>query len=418
MSNRRGNLDKLLAVNDEKQSNEIARRTKLLYTPLDLPSYHERAMNDKRNVTTSLLEHKSKMAADTNIASHHGKKKSSQSSKPPSLQPMRQNKHPLKLREKSIQEKIHNNSKNSSYATINYSKEKTKDACSVIKTSYPVISNLNQPLYTTIESATKNSTVNIEPMYKVLAVSSSSCSNNKIQVQEQNKTSQPSATLLNRQKQCGLFTSFESGKSTVVALATSNSLHADNSNIIGGPALTDSTTAKSAQMIVQVEPREQVKAVLLSRQQADNDDDRNRNEITAPRMMLKNSPMSMALTSTTAFPTSVSKLHNNVNSLDESEKKMTFTDGDSQIINQQPSQQSSTMMSIEKYNMITNNVKKKVQPTTLLNRLSSSSCPAARTVPNAQKLVEEGSLEYNLQSLTNELSDIRRLFELIQSKTI
>ena len=124
--------------------------------------------------------------------------------------------------------------------------------------------------------------------------------------------------------------------------------------------------------------------------------------------------MSMALTSTTAFPTCVSKLHNNVNSLDESEKKTTFTDGDSQIINQQPSQQqSSTMMSIEKNNMITNNVKKKVQPTTLLNRLSSSSCPAARTVPNAQKLVEEGSLEYNLQS-----RDIRRLFELIQSKTI
>jgi hypothetical protein len=257
-------------------------------------------------------------------------------------------------------------------------------------------------------------------MYKVLAVSSSSCSNNKIQVQEQNKTSQPSAMLLDRQKQCGLFTSFESGKSTVVVLATSNSLHVDNSNIIGGPALTDSTTAKSAQMIVQVEPREQVKAVLPSWRHTDNDDDRNSNEITAPRMMLKNAPMSMALTSTTAFPTRVSKLHNNVNSLDECEKKMTFTDGDSQIVNQQPSQQQrSTMMSVEKYNMITNNdKKKKVQPTTLLNCLSSSSCPAARTVPNAQKLVEEGSLEYNLQSLTNELSDIRRLFELIQSKTI
>ena len=405
MSNRRGTLDMLLAANDEKQRNEIARRTKLLYTPLDLPSYDDRAMNDKftikktMNAETSLLQHK-RITADNIIVSHHGKKKSSQSSKPPSLQPMRRNKHPLKLREKSIPEKNQDNS-NSSYATRNYSKEKTKDACCV-ETSSPV---RNQPLLHTIKSATKNSSLNDEPMYKVLAVSSSSYSS-KSRVQQQNETSQP-ATLLDSKQQFGYFKSLESGR-TVVVLASNS--HADNSNIICGPALTDSPTAKSAQMIVQVEPREQVK-VVLSRH-ADNDDDRNSNEITAPRMMM-NAPMSMALTST-AFPTRGSnKLHNNVNILDESEKKMTFA-GDSRIVNQQPQQ--SAMMSIDNC-MITNNDKKVQQPKTLLTCLSSSSC-TTRTNPYEQKLVEEGSFEYNLQSLTNELSDIRHIFELIQSHKI
>lgn len=390
MSTRRGTSDMLLVANDEKQRNEIARRTKLLYTPLDLPSYDDRAMNDKftikktMNAETSLLQHKSN-TADNISASHNGKKKSSQSSTPPSLQPMRRNKHPLKLREKSIPEKNQDNSN-----SRNYSKEKTKDACCV-ETSSPV---RNQPLLHTIKSATKNSSLNDEPMYKVLAVSSSSSYSSKSRVQQQNKTSQP-ATLLDSKQQFGYFKSLESGR-TVVVLASNG--HADNSNIVRGPALTDSPTAKSAQMIVQVEPREQVK-VVPSRHADNDDDDRNSNEITAPRMMT-NASMSMALTGT-AFPTRGGKLHNNVNSLDESEKKMTFA-GDSRIVNQQPQQSD----------------KKVQQPKTLLTRLSSSSSCTTRTIPYEQKLVDEGSFEYNLQSLTNELSDIRHIFELIQSQTI
>ena len=403
----------LLAANDEKQRNEIARRTKLLYTPLDLPSYDDRAMNDKftikmtMNAETSLLQHKSNTAVDNISASHHGKKKSSQSSKPPSLQPMRRNKHPLKLlREKSIPEKNQDNT-NSSYATRNYCKEKTKDACCVIETlSSPV---RNQPLLHTIKSATKNSTVNVEPMYKVLAVSSSSSYGSKSRVAQQNKTSQPSATVLDGKLP------LESGR-TVVVLASNG--RADNSNIIRGPALTDSPTAKSAQMIVRVEPRERVKVVPKSRHaNNDDDDDRNGNEITAPRMMM-NASMSMALTGT-AFPTrGGNELHNrHINSLDEGEKKMTFA-GDGRIVNQQPQQ--SAMMSIDNYMMITNNDKEVQQePKTLLTCLSSSSSSCTRTIPYEQKLVEEeGSFEYNLQSLTNELSDIRHIFELIQSKTI
>ena len=395
----------LLAANDEKQRNEIARRTKLLYTPLDLPSYDDRAMNDKftikmtMNAETSLLQHKSNTAVDNISASHHGKKKSSQSSKPPSLQPMRRNKHPLKLlREKSIPEKNQDNT-NSSYATRNYSKEKTKDACCVIETSSSPVRN--QPLLHTIESATKNSTVNVEPMYKVLAVSSSSSYSSKSRVAQQNKTSQPSGTLLDGKLP------LESGR-TVVVLASDG--RADNSNIIRGPALTDSPTAKSARMIVRVKPRrERVKVVPSRHADNDDDDDRNGNEITAPRMMM-NASTSMTLTGT-AFPTrGGNKLHNrHINSL-----KMTFA-GDGRIVNHQPQQ--SAMMSIDNYMMITNNDKKVQQPKTLLTCLSSST--SSSTTPYEQKLVEEeGSFEYNLQSLTNELSDIRHIFELIQSKTI
>jgi hypothetical protein len=400
----------LLAANDEKQRNEIG-RTKLLYTPLDLPSYDDRAMNDKftikmtMNAETSLLQHKSNTADDIS-ASHHGKKKSSQSSKPPSLQPMRRNKHPLKLlREKSIPEKNQDNT-NSSYATRNYSKEKTKDACYCVETSSSPVRN--QPLLHTIESATKNSTVNVEPMYKVLAVSSSSSYSSKSRVAQQNKTSQPSATLLDGKLP------LESGR-TVVVLASNG--RADNSNIIRGPALTDSPTGKSARMIVRVEPRrERVKVVPSRHADNDDDDDRNGNEITAPRMMM-NASMSMASTGT-AFPTrGGNELHNrHINSLDEGEKKMTFA-GDGRIVNQQPQQ--SAMMSIDNYMMITNNDKEVQQePKTLLTCLSSSSSSCTRTTPYEQKLVEVGSFEYNLQSLMNELSDIRHIFELIQSKTI
>jgi hypothetical protein len=169
-------------------------------------------------------------------------------------------------------------------------------------------------------------------------------------------------------------------------------------------------------MIVRVEPRERVKVVPKSRHaNNDDDDDRNGNEITAPRMMM-NASMSMALTGT-AFPTrGGNELHNrHINSLDEGEKKMTFA-GDSRIVNQQPQQ--SAMMSIDNYMMITNNDKEVQQePKTLLTCLSSSS--SSSTTPYEQKLVEEeGSFEYNLQSLMNELSDIRHIFELIQSKTI
>jgi hypothetical protein len=96
---------------------------------------------------------------------------------------------------------------------------------------------------------------------------------------------------------------------------------------------------------------------------------------------------------------------------------MTFA-GDGRIVNHQPQQ--SAMMSIDNYMMITNNDKKVQQePKTLLTCLSSSSSSCTRTIPYEQKLVEEeGSFEYNLQSLMNELSDIRHIFELIQSKTI